>query len=266
MKRIRGYVVSLIAAGTVVAAALPACATNDQSIFIYGVLAPSTNRQGGSCVYTSDPQQPRLFEGVMDIGLTDSYYGVMLLGSQLVARGDTQNNRAESNRIHINGGVVQVCEPDGTLINEFTSLGTGFNDTQNNNSPGYGPVGITLIDAPTRQILLDGSNKSPPQPLDSNAISKSVLVKVKAFGTTLGGVDVESGEYEFPMQICRGCLVVYDGYDATSKTQPLNCDKTPETTASTTGPCVIGQDIAVSCRLCRNRRSPDLCDPNNNTK
>jgi hypothetical protein len=196
--------------------------------------------------------------------LTDSYSAVLLVGSQLLSRGDPQNNRAESNRVHINGAVVKVCEPDGTVINEFTSLATGFNDTQNNNAPGYGPVGVTLVDAPSSKILLDGSNKKPPQPINSKTISKSVLIKVKVFGTTLGGVDVESGDFEFPLQVCRGCLIIYDGYDPTSKTQPLNCDKPPETTVSTTGPCTAGQDGRISCRLCRGGQSPDLCDPNNN--
>ncbi|HSO38734.1 MAG TPA: hypothetical protein VLT33_39665 [Labilithrix sp.] len=256
MKRIWGYVVSLLAAGTLVGSALPACATNDQTIFIHGVLAPSANRQGGSCTYNSDPQQAFLFQPLVDIGLTDSYSAVLLVGNQLIPRGDPQANRAESNRVHINGGIVRVDNPDGTPIREFTSLSTGFNDPQNNNTPGYGPIGLVVLDAPTKDALLPS--------VQARGTSRTVLVTVKVFGTSLGGVDVESGEFQFPMQVCRGCLVLQDGYDSTSKTQPRNCDKPAELSSatSTTGPCYIGQDLAISCRNCRGLRSPDICDPN----
>lgn len=255
MKRIWGYVVTLLAAGTVAGSVLPACATNDQSIFIRAVLAPSANRQGGSCVYNNDPQQATNPEPLLDIGLSDSYYAILLIGNQLIARGDPSNNRAESNRIHIDGAVVRVTEPDGTLIREFTSPATGFNDPQNNNSPGYSAIGLSIFDKPTRDIIA---------PQLTRQTSKTVLVKIKAFGTSLGGGDLESGEYQFPMQICRGCLVIYDGLDPAKVTvaKPNNCDKAPEANASnaTTGPCRLGQDIAISCRSCRQSR--EVCDPN----
>ena len=66
MKRIWGYVVSLLAAGTLVGSTLPACATNDRTIFVRSVLAPSANRQGGACVYNGDPQQAALFQPVLE--------------------------------------------------------------------------------------------------------------------------------------------------------------------------------------------------------
>jgi len=257
MKRIWGYVVSLLAAGTVVGAALPACATNDQSIFIRSILAPSASRVAGACTYTNDTQQAALFEARLDVGLTDSYFAVALVGSQLISRGDPQNNRAESNRTHISGGVVRVTEPDGTLIREFTALATGFNDPQNNNSPGYGVVGLVVVDAPTSDILRAG--------LKNRQQVKTIVANVKVFGTSLGGVDLESAEYPLPMQVCNGCLVRFDGYDA--GVDPLNpkgpnCDLPAEKTQSNDGPCSLGADLPVSCRLCRGLRRPDVCDPN----
>lgn len=257
MKRIWGYVVSLLAAGTVLGATLPACATNDQTIFIRSVLAPSATRVGGACTYTNDIQQAALFQSHLDVGLTDSYFAVALVGSQLVSRGDPQNNRAESNRAHINGGIVRVTEPDGALIREFTALATGFNDPQNNNSPGYSVVGLVVVDAPTSDILR--------ATLKNRQQTKTILVNIKVFGKTLGGVDVESGEYQLPMEVCNGCLVKFDGYDAgidPLKPKGPNCDLPAEKTAPTDGPCTIGADAAISCRLCRGLRRPDVCDPN----
>ena len=254
MKRIWGYVVSLLATGTLVGAALPACATNDQTIFIRAVLAPSANRQGGSCTYNNDPQQAALFLPVVDIGLTDSYFAVLLVGNQLIPRGDPLANRAESNRVHLNGGVVRVDNPDGSPIREFTSLATGFNDPQNNSSPGYAPVGLVVLDAPTKDALLPS--------VQTRGTSRTVLITVKVFGTSVGGVDVESGEFQFPMEVCRGCLINYSlGVDPAKPT--LNCDKAPDTNAAaaTNGPCLRGQDLKTDCRDCRGL-VPDICDPN----
>ncbi len=254
MKRILGHVVSLLAAGTVAGAVMPACATNDQTIFIHGALAPSANRSAG-CVWNNDPGQAALFEARLDIGVTDSYVAVLLVGNQLITRGDPQNNRAESNRAHINGGIVRVTEPNGTLIREFTSLATGFNDPGQNNAPGYGVIGLVVVDAPTRDLLLPS--------LPKRDVSKTVLINVKVFGTTLGGVSLESGEYQLPMQVCNGCLVNFAaGYDPTSKTQPKNCDKVSSTTTTTAQsvPCFPGQDEGVSCTSCVGARK--ACDPN----
>jgi hypothetical protein len=57
MKRIRDHVASLFVAGIALGAVVPACADNDQSIFIRAMLAPSATRTGGACVYTDDPAQ-----------------------------------------------------------------------------------------------------------------------------------------------------------------------------------------------------------------
>ncbi len=250
MKRILRHVASLFVIGLAAAAVVPACATNDQTIFIRAALAPSMNRQQGGCVYTSDPTQPELFEARADLGVTDSYFSVLLVGNQLIPRSDPSSNRAESNRVHINGAIVRVTEADGTLIREFTSLATGFADPASTNTPTYATVGIVALDAPTRDIILPS--------LTNRAVSKTILINIKAFGTSLGGKDVESGEFQLPMQVCNGCLVTFN--DSTDPTQPApNCKKplamplTPQT-----APCFSGQDEPVPCQTCTTR---EACDP-----
>ena len=249
MKRIWGHVISLIVAITAAGAAAPACATNDQTIFVRGALAPSTNRQNGACTYTNDPQQAELFFGRLDVGLADSYVAVLLVGNQSIPRGDNLSNRAESNRVHINGGVVRVTEADGTLIREFTSLATGFADPQNNNAPAYGVISLIGFDAPTKDIILNTGNLHPEQPgLPNRAALKTVLLNIKVFGKTLGEVDVESDEYQFPLQVCKGCLVVAST-DPTRKPTP-NCLRTVATGTMVTAPCFFGQDESIPCASC----------------
>lgn len=249
MKRILGRVVVVCASALFIGAVAPACVENDQSIFVRAVLAPSTNRQNGTCVYTDDPQQAQLFEGTFDVGVRDNYFAIVLVGNQMLGRGDPANGRAESNRVHLNGAVVRVTEPGGNEIAEFTSLATGFADIQQNNNPDYGTMGIVGIDAPTSATLRGL--------LPNRTATKQVVLQVKAFGKTLGGIDLESGEFQFPLKVCNGCLVsrVLD--------PALPNDACPATTGTGGGggtalfPCFPGQDEATPCQLCRGRQ---VCD------
>jgi hypothetical protein len=251
MKRIWGHVVSVFVAGLAVSAIVPACADNNQTVFIRGFLAPSTNRQNNTCVYGDDPSQPQLFASTMDVGITDSYFAVLLFGNQLIPRGDPNNNRAESNRVVMSGAVVKVQEPDGSVIREFTSATVGFADPQNNNAPDYGTVGTVVIDAPTRELLIGQ--------LPTRGISKSLVINIKLFGKSLGGEDVETGEFQQPMRVCNGCLVDFStGNEETATVQP-NCLKPASGNASTMGPCFSGQDEPTPCQSCVSFRK--VCDP-----
>ena len=253
MKRIWGHVLSVSLAAIAVGALAPACAENDQSIFIRNVLAPSTNRTNGTCVYTDDPQQAALFEGLVDLGVRDNYYAVVLVGNQMIPRGDPANTRAESNRVHLNGAIVRVTEPNGALINEFTSLASGLADPQSNNNPDYGLMGVTAIDAPTKDKLI--------AQLPTRSATKQVVVNLKAFGKTNGGVDVESGEFQFTVRACNGCLVSFAGADDPAQQPRPNCKAALGASGgggATALPCFPGQDEPVPCQLCQGRPA---CDP-----
>jgi hypothetical protein len=256
MSRIWGHAVTLVAATIAVGAVAPACAENDQSIFIRGVFAPPANRQNGVCVYQADPTATKLLgAATLDLGLRDNYVGVLLVGNQMIPRGDPTNTRAESNRVHLNGAVVRVTNPDGSGISEFTSYAMGFADPQQNNNPGYDAMGAILIDKPTRDNLVGGIPARSGQ-------TRSLLVNVKVFGRTLGGVDIESGEFQLPVTVCNGCLVDFkDGNDPLQRPTP-NCKKVSTSTSqnATSIPCFIGQDELVPCALCSTSR-PDLCNP-----
>ena len=69
---------------------------------------------------------------------------------------------------------------------------------------------------------------------------------------------MESGEFEFPVDVCQGCLIAYgNNIDPTCPTVP-NCGIFAKAAASNTStsssmtvqePCIFGQDLAVSCTL-----------------
>jgi len=247
MKRIFGRVVVVCAAALGLGAFAPACVENDQSLFVRNVLAPSTNRQNGQCVYTDDPQQAALFSGTLDLAFRDNYRAIVIVGNQLIGRGDPANTRAESNRVHLNGAIVRVTNPDGSQIAEFTSLATGFADIQSSNNPSFGTMQVVLIDKPTSDALR-GS-------LPANRATKQIIIFIKAFGKTLGGVDLESGEFQFPVEACNGCLVKR----TLDPAQPgVGCPATAAGGSTTEeSPCETGQDESIPCESCRGN---PVCD------
>jgi hypothetical protein len=168
---------------------------------------------------------------------------VILVGNQLIGRGDPSNTRAEPNRVHLNGAVIRVMEPNGGLIAEFTSLATGFADIQQNNNPDYGVMAVIGIDAPTAQTLRGQVGDG----------AKQVILQMKAFGKTLGGVDLESSEYQFPLRVCNGCLVNFSTAD-TQAAAGEQCSGALVAGGGTTQlPCFVGQDEPVPCQLCQSR-------------
>lgn len=240
MKRILGQAFVVLAAATTAIVVTPACTENNQSIFIRSIVAPPVNRQNGSCVYTPDPAAVGLFRGVVDVvGMSrGGYTPVLLVGGQLMARGDTLNVRAEPNRSNINGAVVRVTDPNGATLKEFTATGTGFVDVGTGAAPGFGLFAAVVLDYATADAVTSD--------VTSTNDRRQVIANVKVFGKTLGGVDLESGEYQLPIDVCRGCLVVYAD-DPASATRAACDGEVPENQAA---PCQAGADEGYSCRQC----------------
>lgn len=245
MKRLLGHGFAAVAVGVLATAFTPACAENDQSIFVRMVLAPPSNRQNGTCLYTADPTQPKMSEGLVDAAVRDTYSSTLLVSNQLIPRGDANSTRAESNRVHINGAVVRVSDPNGGAIGEFTSLGSATIDPQVNNAPSFAPVNVDAIDPPTMAKIAEGLAAGQ---------SKLVVANIKAFGRTLGGVDVESGEFQFPIRVCNGCLVSFaSGDDPATPGVDCNLPLAEGGGGQTSLPCAPGQDEVTPCQTCLDR-------------
>jgi hypothetical protein len=247
MKRLLGQTLVLGALGAIATLFTPACADNDQSIFVRMALAPPTNRQNGVCIYSSDPTQNKLSQGVLDVAFSRSYGIEVLVGNQMIARGEERATRAEPNRVHLNGAVVKVTDAGGAVLSEFTSLASGTLDPQSNNVPAFCPLGFQALDSATVERLA---------PEVTAGGTKVVVANVRVFGRTLGGVDVETGEFQFPIVLCSGCLVNLAAGDDPA-VPGFDC-KLPLGTATNTGPCSRGQDEVFSCQLCQDN---PLCVP-----
>lgn len=235
MQRIFGKTLSFASLVLLGAAAMPACTDEDGMIFIRNNLAPPETRTNG-CTYQPDPQALTRSGGSMDVAQTSTYAMNLIVGNQLIARGDSTSPRPETNRVHFEGAVVRITDTNQNTINEFTSLTTGFAEASTSNTPGYGLAQFSAMDAETVRRI----------GLSKRGDAKLVLAHIKIFGKTLGGVDVESAEWTYPIQLGYGNLITY--LNDTSAPTP-NCLGTPPTTPPVK-PCSYGQDELTLCTDC----------------
>lgn len=234
-----------------------ACADNEQTIFIRQVQAPETE-----CGYEADPSGTAVGIGVLDLALTTEYRGGLLVGNQLVPRANADRPAAETNRVRLTEAEVRVELTTGEEIGSFTVPGTGFIDPGTGSEPSYGMFLSTLVDSASAKVILDKLGGASGT--RSSTVGRIVTV-VKVFGRTLGGKEVETGEYRFPIEVCYGCLISFppDANDPTLAKQP-NCLKASETGSTLEEPCLVGQDQAVDCRICKSRlgaAGATLCEP-----
>lgn len=226
---------------------LPSCATNDSMMFIMGVYF----RKEGACSPKPDLESPILAKGVMDRAFTGEYRAALLVGNQVTARGARDRLRTETSRIVLKGAEVTLESLEGTqLLKPFSSIGTGFVDASEGTDAGLAILYATLIPSKAAAELPDGT----------------LVAKVRAFGTTLGGEDIESGELAFPIEICTGCLVTYpaSARDLTADGGSYQCKVASDdmmASEETDLPCSLGTDVPAPCTVCSGFssvcRSPD---------
>jgi hypothetical protein len=250
------------AAPCLVAGVLPSCATNDSMMFIQGVAV----RKAGACAVQADLGGTFIAKGAMDRVLASEYVAALMVGNQLTQRGARERLRTETSRVALKGAEVKLESPQGAeLVPAFSSIGTGFVDAADGNDAAPAVMFATLIPASVAPKLPRGT----------------VVAKVRVFGTTLGGEDVESSELLFPIEVCDGCLINFgaNNRDLTADGDVYQCKQAADvmtaTTASDTAdaPCEPGIDFAVPCTACSGvyaacqspttncAYNPDVCPP-----
>jgi hypothetical protein len=240
----------LLSLGTLALA--PGCADNNSSLFLVGVI----DIDAAACLAKPDTTGSLLASGTLDLSFTSSYTATLLVGNQLTQRGSREQLRTETSRITLRGAEVTLTTLDnGQTLGgrSFSTVGTGFVDAAAGDIPSYGVMSVNLIPTP---LGLSIAVEKPPV----------VLAKIRVFGDTLGGTAITSGELDFPIRVCRGCLVSYpaSAAETAGATAPYLCSRATTAAAATAAaPCVTGQDRPFSCTLCSS--ASDVCrDPKNN--
>lgn len=240
MNRVIGF--ALASAGVLVVAS--ACVENKGSLFVQAVMAPPVAQAGMACVYDPQPTSPIINSGVMDVAFTTTYAPVLLIANEMVQKGNATQLRVETDRVQIQGATVRLTDASGAQIKSFTTLASGFVDASNGTQPGYGAVQIIAIDPDTTTNVLIPA-------LAQKYSTKRLVAYIKPYGQTLGGLHIEAGEFEFPIEACNGCLVRFpiEAIDYT-KTPVPNCLLAGSGATQIAQPCYFGQDQTIDCRLC----------------
>jgi hypothetical protein len=218
-----------LAAGSLATAS--GCADNESSLFIVGVLLS----EGGNCIFEAEPDSAILGSGTLDVAIARTYAMPLLVGNQLVARGDSDKLRTETARISLRGAVVTVLRADGnTTLQSFSTNATGFVNPATGSTPGWGITLVNAIPSSLGRSLFDQLPRGDSMELN---------VTVSVFGDTLGGDEIESSTITFPLFVCNGCLV------DCSTVNSLNgsCATFPEDELEVG--CFPGQDAATPCQF-----------------
>jgi hypothetical protein len=248
MNRIWGHTLSTAILALAAGSAFPACAHNDGSLFVSGVLYPPTPA-AGLCVYTAAPTSQILSRGLVDASLTDSYTPYFLLGSALIAQGDPTTPQAETSRLTLQGVDVRVVDPvDNSEWMNADVLAAATIAPATGATPAYEAIQASVMDAKAIAHF---------NPTGSTVASKLAEVYVKFYGTTLGGQYVESDDFLFPVDVCYGCLISFPPgaivkYNPTGTPPVLVSPYCSGAVASTsqTAACILGQDQQVDCQKC----------------
>jgi hypothetical protein len=253
---IRRAAVAALAVGSA-AVASPGCADSEAMIFIRQVQAPVSSGSGGACVPDNSPSSLFITEGTLDVAFRLQYSAALLVGNQLVARGNSSQLKSETSRIALQGAVVRVQDANGAVQwGPVTVPGSGFMDPASGTSPSYGVTETILLGSEYGARLAAELQGQP-------GLIRHLTSVVKVFGRTLGGLNVDSGEWQFPLSVCYGCLISFprEADDLKLMQQP-NCQLAAATGSSLTLPCLVGQDDTVDCRVCKQFfPNSALCEP-----
>jgi hypothetical protein len=207
-------------------------------MFIVGVYA----RKQGSCSPQAESGAPIWAGGVMDRLFASEYTAALVIGNQITERGSREQLRTETSRVSLKGAEVSLESLTGdSLADPFSSIATGFVDAAEGTDPSLSVMYASLI---------------PSSVLPSLPQEGTIVAKVRVFGTTLGGQDVESSELLFPIQLCRGCLISYpsEARDPAAGGTEYVCKVVGEDMAGgasdTELPCQLGIDLPAPCTVC----------------
>ncbi|MEZ4288590.1 MAG: hypothetical protein R3A47_10705 [Polyangiales bacterium] len=196
---------------TAAAMLMTSCADGDPAVYIVGGQVPTTTSD--TCAYSGTFNADLfLTKGVYDVAYDAPYVFGGLVASQLRERSSELGVNKATLIVH--GYDIEILDRLGNEVdlgvdssgaavnNPYRQLSTGL--IQSVSSAGaisYGISAVDLIPSGYRTVL----RSLIPNPNDPNS-STDILVKMTVFGETNGGLDVESREFQFPIEICSGCL------------------------------------------------------------
>ena len=219
MGRMRAFVLSVAAAS--LTALAPGCTDAGTSMLIVQNQVP----QDG-CVVPSSQTSDFRSRGRIDVNAAGGYLFTPLVNSLVTETANGQGTRV----IAVEGANVDLTFEPGFDASGFDSSLTSFSEAFSGSIfPGsqasfsFTVVPKALLDALSSKIAAGDMVQ--------------VTAKVKVFGTLDGG-SVDSNSFDYPIDVCNGCLQIDNG----------SCDALPSNfTPATGGACNTLQDDPIDC-------------------
>lgn len=216
------------------------CVDNDSSLYIAGVFDLSSSR----CIAEPDSDSVMLANGIIDVEFARGYRAALLVGSQLTERGSREKLRTETSRLSVEGAHVTLYGTTGSQTS-YDTTASGIVQPASGTDPGLASIFVQLIrpDDIGDPASGDFGTLGPPG---------QAIVRMRVFGTTLGGQEIESGDYDFTIYVCRGCLISYPP-EAADPSAPMGtylCSLAADVTSPTDDICFLGQDQQIPCTQC----------------
>ncbi|MBU6160827.1 MAG: hypothetical protein KGO50_06870 [Myxococcales bacterium] len=224
------------------------------------------------CLPSANQSSEFIARGVLDLFITDQYViaplvtntmvpseTVQFVGGAAGAAGGLTGTRWEANTVTLTRAVAEFTGPENLGV----PLPRSLNLTVTGSAAPGASVALTLqvVTANVANLLRSSALLANP------GQSITILVKLKMFGVTTAGNEVDSNEFVYPIEVCNGCLLDYPAEAIDPAFPAPNCRVTDGfSSADSELPCFPGQDVTVDCRaicplvLGNEDRDPDgLC-------
>lgn len=266
LKAARPFLGALVLGGVLTSSV--GCVDNTVSVYIRQNQSPTVT--GVNCTFNNDPTSAFITEGTLDVALRDNYTMIPLVANQLITRANMDQLRIETSTLNVEGFVVELHEgsPEGPIVGQPFSIYQNIvvPASLTAGTPGYAASVIQVIPPQVTSALrtavcqFDNAGVTPDCPVVRIAasINRRILVKLTAFGTSLGQNDIESTPFYFPVTVCCGCLLNFpNGSDFAE----VEGEQRPDCNAGMAlATCAVGQDQPVDCRSCASTL-PSVCQP-----
>jgi hypothetical protein len=154
-----------------------------------------------SCQVSAD-QDVRLLRGIYDISLTSDYTVVLLLQNYIIS--NALEFQGEQANIQVDNYDITLLLPDGSALPVPDGVANPYRVDTNAVLPAAEGTNIPQeVGAATG--IPAGYQDLIQAALASTGYS-SVLLEIRAGGTTFGGFSQRSAPFRWPVDICEGCL------------------------------------------------------------
>jgi len=154
-----------------------------------------------SCLFSAD-QGTRLLRGLYDITYPRDYVIAPLLQSYLVV--NSLEFQGEQNNLQVDNYEITILLPDDTVPVLPGGLPNPY--TVNTSAVLAATTGANISEEVGVAIGIPASYKDALRAIQAETGFASVVLSIRAGGTTFGGFSQRSAPFRWPVDICEGCL------------------------------------------------------------